>query len=182
MEFCDKTGCESPSSRKQGRQNLCSRHYRFGQMRAAAKRNGKEVPSIETLCSLAPFQWDMKCKDCHRIMNWLAADGADSVVSLQHYRDGSFGLVCLSCNSRHASMKSDSYCDMPSEFKLCPGCNVEKPSGEFCADNGRSGALKRKSLCRTCSNAASIAWKANNKEKYNAYQRAYRARAKGESQ
>ena len=41
--------CGVAAARKQGHQWLCARHYRFGQMRSRAKRDGKTVPSHDDL-------------------------------------------------------------------------------------------------------------------------------------
>lgn len=168
--------CGDDAARKQGHQWLCAKHYRFGQMRSKAKSGGKKVPSHDELHAMRGS--DLTCPDCNRKMNWLASDGADSVASLQHYRDGSMAIVCLSCNSRHASMEGDSFTGMDSSSKRCPACGQVKPSTEFTADNSRSGALRRKSYCRSCSDSATNEWKKNNREKYNAYQREYRAKRK----
>ena len=170
--------CGENAVRTQGHQWLCAKHYRFGQMRQKARASGKEVPSHAELHSLPGV--DLTCPDCKRRMNWLAHDGADSVASLQHYRNGSMAIVCLSCNSRHASMDGDSFRAMDASSKQCPCCGRIKPSTEFTADNSRSGSLKRKSKCRACADEATTKWKEKNREQYNAYQRAYRAKRKSE--
>lgn len=168
--------CKSPALRKQGNQYLCVKHYRFGSMRSRARKDGKLVPTHEEL-ELMSQQGD-SCPDCHRKMNWLAKDGAATVVTLQHYRDGTMSLVCLSCNTRHASMPGDTYRDMPNDHKRCPSCDQAKPSTEFTTDNSRSGELRRKSSCRECSDKKVNAWKESNRERYNEYQRQYRAQRK----
>lgn len=170
--------CADPSTIKQGNQYLCDKHYRFGQMRASARRHGKTVPTRSQLESIAPL--DMACKDCGVRMNWRAIVGQSTVASLQHYRDGTYGIVCRSCNTRHAFMSGDTYRDMPSDHKLCPKCMTVKPSNEFVVDNGRSGALCRKSYCRTCSDDLVRRWRENNRERYNEYQRRYRAKRKAQ--
>lgn len=171
--------CDLDATIKQGNQWLCDKHYRFGQMRVLAKRRGKLVPSHDLLESLA-FH-GMGCPDCGVTMNWRAKDGQATVASLQHYRDGSLGIVCRSCNTRHAFMDGDTYRDLPSNFKFCPGCKQEKPATEFSVDNGRSGPLKRKSKCKSCSNAAVKKWKEENREQYNEYQRNWRTKIKNGS-
>ena len=170
--------CAEPSVVKQGRQWLCAKHYRFGQMRALAKRRGKAVPSNEQLHSMRGA--DLICPDCGIGMNWRSKDGQSTVASLQHYRDGTMAIVCRSCNTRHAFMPNDDYRDAPADHKLCPACGEIKPQVEFTKDNSRSGNLRRKSHCRTCSDKAVNQWKGKNRERYNAYQRAYRAKRKAE--
>ena len=168
--------CGLPSTMKQGHQWLCDKHYRFGQMRVGAKRHGKAVPTHTNLEAIAPN--DMACRDCGCTMNWRARDGQSTVASLQHYRDGTFGIVCRSCNTRHAFMEGDSYRNMPADSKQCPVCKQIKPATEFTTDRNRSGQLKRKSNCRACADAKTNEWKENNRERYNEYQRQYRAKRK----
>lgn len=170
--------CDLDAVIKQGNQHLCDKHYRFGQMRASAKRNGKEVPSHASLCEMVDDQ--MLCPDCITRMNWRSKDGKSTVASLQHYRDGRMAIVCLSCNTRHASMDGDSYCDMPKNYKRCPSCSKTKSRSEFSVDNTRSGPLKTKSVCKSCSAEKVNQWKERNRDEYNAYQRAYRAKRKTE--
>ena len=168
--------CKTPASHKRGNQFLCPKHYRFGQMRVTAKRHGKTVPTHDQLEILATR--GMTCQDCSRVMNWLARDGQTTVISLQHYRDGTYGLVCRSCNTRHAFMDGDDYRSMPATSKLCPSCSTVKPLHEFYSDRGRSGEMRKKSYCVTCSNALVAEWRAKNRDDYNQSQRDGRARRK----
>lgn len=168
--------CDEEATMRQGNQRLCDKHYRFGSMRSKAKADGKTVPTRWQLESLT--NPDMKCPDCGRLMNWRQKDGSASVASLQHYRDGSLGIVCLSCNTRHASMPGDSYRETPKHQKLCPSCEEIKDGSEFSLDRSRSGEIQRKSFCRSCANKSAIEWKGKNRDKYNEYQRQYRAKRK----
>lgn len=170
--------CGSPSSIKQGNQHLCDRHYRFGQMRANAKRHGKVVPTKDLLEGMSGSS--LVCPDCGVAMNWRSVAGKATVASLQHYRDGSMNIVCRSCNTRHAFMDGDDYRAMPKDHKLCPTCNQVKPLAEFTKDNSRSGDAKRKSNCRNCADSIVKKWKENNREQYNEYQKHYRAKRKAE--
>jgi len=168
--------CNLTSVIKQGRQWFCEKHYRFVSMRSGAKRSNKYVPSHDELEEL--FDPKMLCHDCGVKMNWRAKDGQSTVASLQHYRNGTIGIVCRSCNTRHAFMKNDDYCEMPKDHKLCPCCQLIKPLINFSSDKGRSGVAKRKSYCKSCSDISVNKWKEKNRDKYNEYQRAYRARRK----
>lgn len=174
---CSK--CGDASTIKQGNQLLCDRHYRFGQMRASAKRNDKEVPSHEFLELTWPK--DMKCVDCGVLMNWRAKNGQSTVASLQHYRSGEIGIVCRTCNTRHAFMDGDSYREMPKDMKLCPSCHEIKPLEMFTKDNSRSGIAKRKSHCKSCSKTKCQEWKEKNRDAYNQYQREWRSSKNGAS-
>jgi hypothetical protein len=170
--------CGDPAVRKQGHQHLCAKHYRFGQMRSRAKRDGKTAPTHEQLHTMPGS--NLTCPDCTRRMNWLSAEGKSTVASLQHYRDGTLAIVCLSCNTRHASMDGDSYRDMPKDHKRCGKCREIKPATEYTKDLSRSGDLQRKSTCKTCSDKAANQWKDSNRDRYNEYQRQYRAKRKAE--
>lgn len=170
--------CDTPSVIRQGHQWLCAKHYRFGQMLANAKRRNKQVPTHDQLHQMLGA--DLICPDCGVQMNWRSKDGAHTVATLQHYRDGSMAIVCLSCNTRHASMEGDSYREMPKDHKQCPGCKQIKPLSEFTLDASRSGPAKRKSKCRQCADMAVTEWKGKNRERYNEYQRKYREKRKAE--
>lgn len=171
---CSK--CSSEATIKQGNQWLCDKHYRFAQMRASAKRNGKLCPPVVILESLKGA--DLTCPDCGVSMNWRAKDGQCTVATLQHYRNGALAIVCLTCNTRHAFMESDEYQRMDKDHKQCPSCKQIKPLTNFTLDAGRSGMAKRKSICSSCSNVKVQKWKEANREKYNEYQRAYREKRK----
>ena len=67
---------------------------------------------------------------------------------------------------------------MPKDHKRCPSCETVKPRNEFSVDNGRSGVIKMKSICKQCSNGKVQEWKEKNRMKYNAYQREFRAKKK----
>ena len=168
--FCSRCGIDAV--RKQGHQWLCAKHYRFGQMRAKAKQSGKLVPSHEQLEAMLRDN----CTDCGVAMNLLSKSGErEKTASLQHYRNGSLGIVCTSCNTRHAFMPSDTYRDMPKDHKWCPRCEAAKPFSEYAADNGRTGPMKLKSWCKQCSSTSQTEWQRNNRDHYNATQRAWRA-------
>lgn len=162
--------CVVNATIKQGHQWLCDKHYRFGQMRSRAKTSGKLVPSHEELHRMAPE--DMNCRCCKRRMNWRQRDGASTTATLQHNRDGSMEIICLSCNVRHASMNGDSFYKLADDRKTCPDCKRTLPLTSFCAD--KSGRWKnRKSTCRTCSSTRHAAWVGNNREECNAKRRKY---------
>lgn len=82
-------------------------------------------------------------------MNWLGRDGKDSVVSLKQYRDGSLGLVCRSCSTRHTFAPGDTYRDQPKDHKYCPSCGTVKPFSEYDLTDGH-GIHGNKSYCREC--------------------------------
>ncbi|MDR0474545.1 MAG: hypothetical protein LBH43_12845 [Treponema sp.] len=171
---CSK--CENGAVIKQGHQWLYEKHYRFGSMRTKAKRDKKTVPTFEKLESILPD--DVKCPSCKRKMNWRQKDGVSMVITLQHNRDGSIQLLCLSCNTRHAKRQGDSfYNENPETEKLCPKCGTVKPLNCFTTDNSKRWKNK-KSLCKECANKAHDKWLKNNKEKQNEWRRKHYHRKK----
>ncbi len=154
--------CGDPSLRRQGNQWLCKRHYRFGQMRIAAKRAGKVVPEHAELETMV--QPDNKCQSCNELMTWLASESQQRVVSLQHYRNGTMALVCRSCNTRHASMPGDTFCEMPKDHKRCPACEAIKHRSLFSSYRSRTGRLTARSHCRSCSSIEFAQWSSSRKK------------------
>ena len=171
--------CKKESIMKQGRIWLCVKHYRFQQMRCNAKRHGKTVPTYSELELMLSGLMDMQCQLCKQKMNWRSIDGQSTVISLQHWRSGGFGLLCRSCNTRHAFRPGDSF--EYSEFeKHCPGCSQLKPVGEFYTDK-RGRWSNTKTYCKGCSDERCKAWVRANRDRYNEYQRMARTRRKANS-
>ncbi len=148
MEYRVCIYCGLPSVIFSYCKHLCPMHFRIRQMRLYARRDRKAVPTTEQLIGLVQSSGGLKCTDCHRQMNWFKRDGSDTVVSLQHYRDGSFGLVCLSCNARHRAYDGDSYRLLPKDHKKCCACKRIMPLSAFC--NNRSNFMGKAASCRSC--------------------------------
>lgn len=163
--------CDEPAHIKQGRIWLCQKHYRFSSMRSTAKRDGKEVPSRNSLEAMVPAPF--VCGVCNREMNWLRDQGASTQATLQHDRSGEMRFLCHACNTRHAQHPGDSYYDLPEGSKRCAKCERILPHASFAKD--RSRPLGLKSSCRECSGKAHAVWRRNNREYYNAKQRENRA-------
>ncbi len=157
---------------------------RFIQMRNAAKRSGKAVPTFRLLERLAAALVAMKCPACQSPMNWLLKNGAATVVTLQHDRSGRMRLICKGCNSRHHLHPGDTYYEMPSGHKRCPRCTKTKPIADF---------GKKRSQCRKCEAEVSLeryradkptwkarkkAWLKANRRKASEYERLRRQRKK----
>ena len=90
-----------------GRSNLCEKHRRFIQMQKTAKSDKKYVPSLYEIEKIVPK--DMSCQDCGISMHWIDNRNRSSGAILQHYRNGTLGIVCLSCNIKHGFMPGDMY-------------------------------------------------------------------------
>ena len=159
----------------QGHQSLCPKHYRFQQMRSKAKVTAKKVPTKAELESLIPK--DFKCPVCKRDMNWLQRNGADTVITLQHDRNGKVRLLCLSCNVRHASFGGDSFYSHDQTKRVCPSCRNLLPFSEFCTD--RTARWKSKgTYCRKCRTVKHNNWIAKNRKRENEKRRDYYYRRK----
>ena len=164
------TRCDLDAVIKQGHSWLCPKHYRFGQMRVSAKRHGKAVPSLDEMGRMLPP--NLVCPSCNRTMNWRQAEGASTVITLQHDRNGKLRFLCLACNTRHASVENDSFYQIPEGHKRCPRCGENKPLECFCTDNGKRWKNK-KSTCKECSALYHSEWVSHNREAYNETRRRY---------
>lgn len=142
----------------------------------SAKTNNKLVPTQDDLEKM--FNEKMVCKDCNIDMVWTRKESQSRVITLQHYRNGSLGLVCMSCNSRHGAMKDDSFLLMPKDFKYCPCCKIEKHSNYFEYYNLPNGKQKRRSFCIECARENYKIWARENKEKHAKRIREYRLKRK----
>jgi hypothetical protein len=137
--------CDRPAHPCQSRVTLCAMHRRITYMRATAKRHGKVAPSREELESLAQ---DMQCVGCGQQMYWLRDQGVTKQATLQHDRDGKIRLLCLSCNSRHATHPGDIFYTIPQGSKYCPDCKQIKSASEFYLQHSRPP--RRCTYCRSC--------------------------------
>lgn len=142
--------CDEPAVVKWSRYAYCEKHYRFRQMRDKALSARKLVPSFDELNRLTSL--GLICPDCGVRMNWLVRDGRKTAVSLQHYRTGAFGFVCVSCNTRHQFSPGDSFCDGHVNDKYCGRCKSFKPRSAF-KTRRESEYVCLRSWCRDCFNA-----------------------------
>lgn len=155
--------CGSEAIKRHGRANLCAKHRRFVQMQKTAKQDDKYVPSIFELETLVPA--DMKCQDCGVEMNWIDGSNRPANAVLQHYRDGSLGITCMSCNTKHGNMPGDSYRDVPAGHKFCGSCKTIKPLNDFGKRSAKEGAYP-KTKCKSCELEAQKKWRQSNPERY----------------
>lgn len=144
--------CSEPGYRRYRREaRRCVKHQRFLRMRDAARGYGKHVPSRDQLdamlLSLTP---SMTCPLCSVRMNWQQADGASTVITLQHDRvdPTSCRLICLGCNSRHSSLPGDLYYEIPRGQKWCGRCDRVLPFESFCRAPSRSTGIT--AHCKAC--------------------------------
>lgn len=144
-----------------GARNLCAKHHRFGQMRRRARYRNIYAPSNEELELALSDIRNMRCPVCGQKMNWFAKDGRNSVTTLQHYRDDTFGLCCFVCNIRHGQMPGDTFNNLLDGMKWCFACKETKLVSEFYVDKKRNAYW---SPCKECQRAKVRRWQAANRQ------------------
>ena len=155
--------CGDEAIQRHGRANLCAKHRRFVQMQKAAKHDGKYIPSLFEIEKITPS--DMICQDCGVLMNWIDESNRAATAVLQHYCDGTLGVTCFSCNTKHGHMAGDSYRDLPHGHKLCGACKTIKPLSEFAQrKDGKKPYPMTK--CKVCNLEANKKWRTQNPERY----------------
>lgn len=166
--------CEEVATHHRSRMPVCVKHWRFLCMRESAARRKKAVPPLGAMEEMFTA-CGMTCPICSRQMNWLRADGAQTVLTLQHNHDGTMTFLCMSCNCRHEAYANDSLYEVGPNQKQCSRCLVVKPLDAFCTDNSGRWADK-KTTCKVCAAKMHRNWVEKNREKYNTYMRIYRAK------
>jgi len=157
--------CGDSKSKTYKQKNVCVKHGRFLQMQHTARADKKYVPSLYEIEKLVPS--DMRCQDCGVVMNWLHVENRKTGAVLQHYRNGTIGIVCTSCNVKHGLMPGDSYKDVPAGHKLCRSCKTIKPLNMF--SKRKDGMyIYPLSKCKVCMHQALLLWREKNPEKYKA--------------
>lgn len=139
---------------KSGNTFLCERHHRFRQMRHDSSKKKKSVPTMEWL----EQNWTLICQDCSCSMIWTSNKIQRNTVSIQHYRDGTLGFVCFSCNSRHRGFPGDMYRDVPKDHRWCKHCKTLKPMTDFYPTKKTDTVIKINSTCKSCSNKRRMQW------------------------
>lgn len=169
--------CKVPTTHKRWNSWMCLMHSRFSQMRSDARKEGNLIPTMDQLHNFHAGLKDMKCPHCQVKMNWLKKDGTRTVITLQHYRNGSMGFLCFSCNSRHSKGNGDDFMDIPITHKRCSCCRYVLPMNAFGTE---TGLYQNKShRCRPCRrNKLNERRRGSGREQYNAYMRAYKAKRK----
>lgn len=170
--------CECVGARKASiRSWLCAKHYRHQQMRIAAKRQGKTVPTYEELEALSV---SMQCARCGDEMHWRLTDSQresrTKLLTLQHDHSGAFRFMCLSCNTRHQHFEADGFYNVTDNVRRCAACQTMKPLSAFGTCRTGRKWKNKKVYCRLCENAIQQRHRAARRDHYNAYQREWRAK------
>jgi hypothetical protein len=173
MLVCSRKGCSEAATVAVGELHYCVPCYRIHLMRRAAKAARKVVPTFGEVLAMVPA--DMKCPCCQTAMHWHGKAPRTFQVTLQHWRDGSLGLICYRCNTRERNYPDDaSIFNVPHDHKLCPKCRQTKSFEDFGTTTG-GYAL---SYCRPCANEQAKKYLAENREAVLARKRARYAASK----
>ena len=142
--------CDLEAVKWLGYYRYCAVHYRKLRVRAAARQDGKTVPSVAVVDQLFAdvLANGMVCECCKRVMGWLRVDAGNCTASLQHDHGGGYRIICLACNKRHASYAGDSFYSLKPGHKQCHACKVVKPLSDF--HNSSRGWLGKTQRCRSC--------------------------------
>lgn len=139
---CKCQRCDEPATRFHGRPTrdhphsirMCDLHFKIRGMIGNSKTRGVTVPTVPQLLALfADLKRDgMKCPACKRqmVMHSEYADRA-SVVSIQHWADGSISLVCHSCNVRHGAYGDAGFIAAGTDKRHCCECDQMLPLTAF---------------------------------------------------
>ena len=160
-KICHMEGCDEPAVLFCGRDNKCQIHARFRQMKDGARKAGKYNPTVEELEALASANPKLECPHCGVKMNWLRnGDDILTQITLQHYYDGSVGLICYSCNCRDGAMKHEECFSLPEGKHICNTCGEMKGLEEFPkyarAKTGHGG------ICKKCNSARNRKYREDN--------------------
>lgn len=140
-----------------GNYSYCAYHYRFIRIRIEAKRKGKTVPTEKELEDLLEKHSDMICPACKHKMNWLGRDGRKNVLTFQHNMNGTFGILCHSCNAAHQFIPNDRFYEKPTGRRFCQDCKEFLPLDSFFKDLRLTSGVK--TYCKECANARTYKWR-----------------------
>lgn len=173
--------CDLPVSRfaRPHHARRCDRHLRINRMWEDSRLRGKVAPKRRVIDAMMDaIVPDMTCPKCNRKMEYHAKiNGMASVVSIQHWPDGSISFLCVSCNSRHGNMSGgeDRFKEITAHTKSCSACKVILPLSDFTKGNTYGGKAAQ---CRNCSNEASRKYHEENRLKILARKRRIRLASK----
>lgn len=162
--------CSSTVTKTRRRQELCDRHYRLRQMRYKATADGVYSPSMIELEQLVD-RCGMVCPACGVNMCWMGDGEKKRQVTLQHNRDGTIQLLCLSCNSRHQHFDGDSYYVWDHTKKKCKQCGAVQDKCQFWRNKSNPDGLQ--SYCKMCKIARDKLYNSERREQCNAMRRRY---------
>lgn len=113
MDRCSKQGCTSEAQMQHTKTRYKDKIY-YTNYCLPCWRTLKMIEGTYKYDKPRPDFWELRqmlldnrlCPECGKIMFWAAVKGrkGDS-ASLQHYDDGTIGIMCHSCNTRDGLRK-----------------------------------------------------------------------------
>lgn len=159
FKICSRRGCNEEAKHKRNKTvTYCDKHFVWSDRKRTSKSRNKTFPSIEEFETLWKELINNKfhCLVCRKkmIIKSLQKGLKGCVVSLQHWKDGSLGLICTACNTGHGHSKlGDDWKHVPKNFKYCPACDKIKNKENFGKNRSRSNGLTDE--CKLCNNKRS---------------------------
>lgn len=142
--------CELEGQKRNGYRIACRKHQRMYGMRLHAKSEGKYVPSYDELERIWPEPF--VCFVCHELMTLGGFSGhRKHVASLQHNRDSTIAIICVSCNFKHGVTlcpERQFYDELNASNKFCPRCKQIKLRNNFYTSKGETCGLS--GYCKQC--------------------------------
>lgn len=148
---CTRTGCQRAIHRRMGKAWYCVLHCRVVDARGTARYHDKTVPSFETLEAL--FLAIRKCPGCGQGLDPFKKVGRRDprvgIPTLQHRPDGSWTVICHSCNVRegHSEIREQILSLSPDQ-KYCPSCKRVLALDSFYRVKGHVTAICKACRCR----------------------------------
>ncbi len=163
---CSRQGCERVGEKRHSPTlSYCRRCYRIMKMLTGAHRR---YPGIVTTWEQIAELWNKAeergtCPHCLNPMPLYSEDGKrKGMATIQHYDDGTLGIICLTCNLAHSkSPLRDKLFSLQLDQKYCPDCQQVKSRDDFHNQSKWNG---RMTYCKPCQNARNRMIKQHNKE------------------
>jgi len=105
------------------------------------------------------------CPHCHKPMMLYSEDGKrKGMATIQHYDDGTLGIICFTCNLAHSKSElGDKLFSLQLDQKYCPDCQQIKSRDDF---HNQSRFCGRMTYCKLCQNARNRRIKEKNRSLY----------------
>lgn len=149
---CVRWGCTNEGTVRWGRNIYCARCSKINHM---LRNTHHDYPDraiswaeIDALLKGAEAA-DLICPHCKDRMFYDLRAGRKHIATIQHYRDGSLGIICFGCNAKHGRHKlGDAVYLIPEGHKSCSTCARVLPLAAF--GSNRSTVTGRSHECREC--------------------------------
>lgn len=154
--ICNRSGCEREATHAVNlRQRYCSFHKKVLNSIICAKRRGKSVLPFSEIESL--FLNTKNCRGCgvslDPFLRIVKGSPRANAPTLQHDRNGSLSVLCLSCNISEGKSKiGEMFLDLVGE-KSCPVCEMVLSHDSFYVFKSGENVGKLYPICKACSRA-----------------------------